>query len=232
MELQCKNLTKDTAKARLRKHDVGTKFSQCLSTKYSVLVPLLVKEGNIYLLFTVRSKKLRTSPGEVCFPGGKSEPGDTDEITTALREAQEEVGLQPHQVEVICRLVPYINKKGAMITPVVGFIDSSFQAQPNPHEVSEVFLVPLEYFLSPRAHYAFYSTIFGHRILFHCFDYMDPQNQSTYQIWGLTARFALLTALIVLQKRPSFDVEYDLDDLISSSERYFVKIHRTIKSNL
>ncbi|XP_020820594.1 peroxisomal coenzyme A diphosphatase NUDT7 isoform X1 [Phascolarctos cinereus] len=232
MERQCKNLTKDTAKVRLRKHDVGTKFSQWLSTKYSILIPLLVKEEKIYLLFTVRSKKLRTSPGEVCFPGGKSEPGDRDEIATALREAEEEVGLQPHQVEVICRLVPYINKNGAMITPVVGFIDSSFQAQPNPHEVSEVFLVPLEFFLSPRTHYSFYSTIFGHRVLFHYFGYMDRQNQSTYQIWGLTARFALLTALIVLQKQPSFDVEYDLNDLMSSSEQYFVKIHRTVKSNL
>ncbi|XP_027721232.1 peroxisomal coenzyme A diphosphatase NUDT7 [Vombatus ursinus] len=232
MERQCKNLTKDTAKVRLRKHDVGTKFSQWLSTKYSVLLPLLVKEGKIYLLFTVRSKKLRTSPGEVCFPGGKSEPGDTDEVATALREAEEEVGLQPHQVEVICRLVPRINKNGAMITPVVGFIDSSFQAQPNPHEVSEVFLVPLEFFLSPHTYYSFYSTIFGHRCLVHCFGYMDPQNQSTYQIWGLTAQFALLTALIVLQKQPSFDVEYDLNDLMSSSERYFVKIHRTVKSKL
>uniref|UniRef100_G3X0H8 Nudix hydrolase domain-containing protein n=1 Tax=Sarcophilus harrisii TaxID=9305 RepID=G3X0H8_SARHA len=110
MELRCKNLIKETAKARLRKHDVRSKFSLWLSTKYSVLLPLLVKEEKIYVLFTVRSKKLRTSPGEVCFPGGKREPGDTDDITTALREAQEEIGLQPHQVEVICRLVPYINK--------------------------------------------------------------------------------------------------------------------------
>jgi coenzyme A diphosphatase NUDT7 len=52
--------------------------------------------------------QLRRSPGEVCFPGGKSEPTDTDDIATALREAQEEVGLHPHQVEVVCRLVPYL----------------------------------------------------------------------------------------------------------------------------
>ncbi|KAM9063844.1 peroxisomal coenzyme A diphosphatase NUDT7 isoform 2-T2 [Sarcophilus harrisii] len=230
MELRCKNLIKETAKARLRKHDVRSKFSLWLSTKYSVLLPLLVKEEKIYVLFTVRSKKLRTSPGEVCFPGGKREPGDTDDITTALREAQEEIGLQPHQVEVICRLVPYINKNGAMITPVVGFIDSSFQAQPNPHEVSEVFLVPLEYFLNPRTHFSFHAIVFGHSFRIHSFGYMDPQNQSIYQIWGLTARFALLTALIVLQKRPSFDVEYDLDNLISSSEQHFLKIYRNVKT--
>ncbi|XP_044516549.1 peroxisomal coenzyme A diphosphatase NUDT7 isoform X1 [Gracilinanus agilis] len=227
--LKIENLTKETAKARLKKHDVGTKFSQWLSTKSSVLLPLLFKEGKLYLLFTVRSKKLRTSPGEVCFPGGKSEPGDLDEITTALREAQEEVGLQPHQVEVICRLVPFINKNGITITPVVGFIDSSFQAQPNPHEVSEVFLVPLEYFINPHTHYAFRSPVFG---LSHFFDYTDPQNKSTYQIWGLTARLALLTALIVFQKQPSFDIEYDFNDLISSSEQYFLKIHRAMKSKL
>ncbi|XP_068941968.1 peroxisomal coenzyme A diphosphatase NUDT7 isoform X2 [Petaurus breviceps papuanus] len=179
MERPCKNFTKDTAKVRLRKHDVGTKFSLWLSTKCSVLLPLLVKEEKIYLLFTVRSKK-----------------------------------------------------KGAMVTPVVGFIDSSFQAQPNPHEVSEVFLVPLEYFLSLHTHYSFYWTNFGHRCLVHCFSYTDPQNQSTYQIWGLTAWFALLTALIVLQKQPSFDIEYDLSDFTSSCEQNFVKMRRTIKSKL
>ncbi|XP_036607970.1 peroxisomal coenzyme A diphosphatase NUDT7 isoform X2 [Trichosurus vulpecula] len=175
---------------------------------------------------------LRTSPGEVCFPGGKSEPGDTDEIATALREAHEEVGLQPHQVEVICRLVPHITKVGSMVTPVVGFIDSSFQAQPNPSEVSKVFLVPLEYFLSPHSHCSFHVTIFGHRLLIHCFSYVDPQDQSAYQIWGLTARFALLTALIVLQKQPSFDVDYDLNDLMASSEQHFVNLYRTVKSKL
>lgn len=52
--------------------------------------------------------QLRRSPGEVCFPGGKSETTDADDVATALREAQEEVGLCPHQVEVVCRLVPYL----------------------------------------------------------------------------------------------------------------------------
>ncbi|XP_034880630.1 peroxisomal coenzyme A diphosphatase NUDT7 isoform X2 [Mirounga leonina] len=98
----------DDAKARLKKHDVGTKYSHLSSNKYSVLLPLLAKEGKLHLLFTLRSEKLRRSPGEVCFPGGKSEPADVDDVATALREAQEEIGLHPHQVEVVCCLVPYL----------------------------------------------------------------------------------------------------------------------------
>uniref|UniRef100_F7BEK5 Nudix hydrolase 7 n=1 Tax=Callithrix jacchus TaxID=9483 RepID=F7BEK5_CALJA len=96
----------DDAKARLRKCDIGSKYSHLPYNKYSILLPLVAKEGNLHLLFTVRSDKLRRAPGEVCFPGGKQEPTDKDDAATALREAQEEVGLRPHQVEVVCCLVP------------------------------------------------------------------------------------------------------------------------------
>uniref|UniRef100_A0A1W2Q618 Nudix hydrolase 7 n=1 Tax=Rattus norvegicus TaxID=10116 RepID=A0A1W2Q618_RAT len=102
----------DDAKARLKKFDVGTRYSHLSPSKYSVLLPLLARGEKLYLLFTVRSDKLRRAPGEVCFPGGKRDPVDADDTATALREAQEEVGLHPHQVEVVSHLVPYfINVK-------------------------------------------------------------------------------------------------------------------------
>ncbi|XP_032140407.1 peroxisomal coenzyme A diphosphatase NUDT7 isoform X2 [Sapajus apella] len=101
-----RNSLLDDAKARLRKCDIGSKYSHLPYNKYSILLPLVAKEGNLHLLFTVRSDKLRRAPGEVCFPGGKQEPTDKDDVATALREAQEEVGLRPHQVEVVCCLVP------------------------------------------------------------------------------------------------------------------------------
>lgn len=66
--------------------------------------------------------QLRRSPGEVCFPGGKCETTDADDVATALREAQEEVGLCPHQVEVVCRLVPYLFDVRAGME--LGFLDS------------------------------------------------------------------------------------------------------------
>uniref|UniRef100_A0A8D0BHK7 Nudix hydrolase domain-containing protein n=1 Tax=Salvator merianae TaxID=96440 RepID=A0A8D0BHK7_SALMN len=95
----------DKVRLRLRQLDIGNKYSHLPLPKASVLIPLIVKGGKLCLLFTVRSMALRRSPGEVCFPGGRSEPRDRDETVTALREAEEEVGLPAEQVEVLCRLV-------------------------------------------------------------------------------------------------------------------------------
>ncbi|XP_061752213.1 uncharacterized protein nudt7 isoform X2 [Nerophis ophidion] len=78
--------------------------------KASVLVPLFVRSGKLHTLMTLRSEELRTSGGEVCFPGGKQEPGDKDEVDTALREAEEEIGLLPADVHVVCTLQPIITK--------------------------------------------------------------------------------------------------------------------------
>ncbi|XP_037672233.1 peroxisomal coenzyme A diphosphatase NUDT7 isoform X1 [Choloepus didactylus] len=244
----------DVAKAHLKKHDVGTRFSHLSFDKCSILLPLLAKEGKLHLLCTLRSEKLRRSPGEVCFPGGKREPADADEVATALREAQEEVGLHPHQVEVVCRLVPYLldvrvavelgfsdsherpsgspSSRQTLLTPVVGFIDHNFQAQPNPEEVKDVFLVPLDYFLHPQVYHRKHLTKCGFHFIVHCFEYTNPKNGVTYQIGGITAKLAVLIALIILGKRPTFEVEYNLDDLRSSSEEYFLKTYKHLTSKL
>ncbi|XP_037672234.1 peroxisomal coenzyme A diphosphatase NUDT7 isoform X2 [Choloepus didactylus] len=222
----------DVAKAHLKKHDVGTRFSHLSFDKCSILLPLLAKEGKLHLLCTLRSEKLRRSPGEVCFPGGKREPADADEVATALREAQEEVGLHPHQVEVVCRLVPYLLDRQTLLTPVVGFIDHNFQAQPNPEEVKDVFLVPLDYFLHPQVYHRKHLTKCGFHFIVHCFEYTNPKNGVTYQIGGITAKLAVLIALIILGKRPTFEVEYNLDDLRSSSEEYFLKTYKHLTSKL
>ncbi|XP_045674706.1 peroxisomal coenzyme A diphosphatase NUDT7 isoform X1 [Phyllostomus hastatus] len=222
----------EDAKARLKKHDPGTKYSHLSYSKYSILLPLLVKEGELHLLFTLRSEKLRRSPGEVCFPGGKRDPTDVDDVATALREAQEEVGLHPQQVEVVCCLVPHVFDTNTLITPVVGFIDPDFQAQPNPDEVKNVFLVPLEYFLRPRAYHQKHLTRCGHRMVFHCFEYTNPKDGVTYYIKGLTAKYALFVALIILEKHPTFEMEFNLNDLISSSEKSFLHFHNHAASKL
>ncbi|KAJ7406687.1 hypothetical protein WISP_132183 [Willisornis vidua] len=181
--------------------------------------------------------QLRRSPGEVCFPGGKSEASDKDEIDTALREAAEEVGLQPEKVEVICRLVPGIDKMNNLVTPVVGFIEDTFQATPNPDEVSEVFVVPLEYFIKPLNYKALsYRASSGHSTLMHCFIYDDQEQKKSFKIWGLTAHFAVFLALVIFGERPTFEVDYDLDNLILSAENNFISLYASMyerkKSNL
>ncbi|NXV33697.1 NUDT7 diphosphatase, partial [Rissa tridactyla] len=228
---------KEKLRPRLRAFDVGDKFSRLPLAKASVLLPLLVREGRLHLLLTVRAMQLRRSPGEVCFPGGKSEPTDKDEIDTALREAKEEVGLQPEKVEVICRLVPGIDKMNHLVTPVVGFIEDTFQATPNPDEVSDVFLVPLEYFIKPLNYKRLpYKTSSGYLSWMHCFIYDDQECKTSFKIWGLTAHFAVFLALIVFGKRPTFEVGYDLDNLISSAENNFMNLYASLyerkKSNL
>ncbi|XP_068812320.1 peroxisomal coenzyme A diphosphatase NUDT7 [Struthio camelus] len=228
---------KAAARARLRKHDVGGRFSRLPLPKASVLLPLLVRGGQLGLLLTVRAAQLRRSPGEVCFPGGKSEAADKDEIDTALREAKEEVGLQPEEVEVVCRLVPGLDKMNHLVTPVVGFIEDTFQATPNPDEVSDVFVVPLEYFIKPLKYRTLpYKTSSGHLSRMHCFTYDDHERNMSFKIWGLTAHFAVFLALVIFGRRPTFEVDYDLDNLIPSSVQNFMNLYASVyerkKSNL
>ncbi|NXL12567.1 NUDT7 diphosphatase, partial [Mesembrinibis cayennensis] len=228
---------KEKARLRLREFDVGDKFSRLPLPKASVLLPLMVREGELHLLLTVRSMQLRRSPGEVCFPGGKSEATDKDEIDTALREAKEEVGLQPDKVEVICRLVPGIDKMNHLVTPVIGFIEDTFQAIPNPEEVSDVFVMPLEYFVKPLNYKTLpYKTSSGYLSWMHCFTYDDHERKMSFKIWGLTAHFAVFLALVIFGKRPTFEVDYDLDNLLSSSENKFMDLYASLyerkKSNL
>ncbi|XP_005241479.1 peroxisomal coenzyme A diphosphatase NUDT7 [Falco peregrinus] len=228
---------KESARRRLREFDVGDRFSRLPLPKASVLLPLTVRAGKLHLLLTVRAMQLRRSPGEVCFPGGKREAIDKDEIDTALREAKEEVGLQPEKVEVVCRLVPGIDKMNHVVTPVVGFIEDTFQATPNPDEVSDVFVVPLEYFVKPLNYKTLpYKTSSGYSGWMHCFIYDDHERKMSFKIWGLTAHFAVFLALVIFGKHPTFKVEYDLDNLISSAETNFMNLYASIyerkKSNL
>ncbi|NXO63743.1 NUDT7 diphosphatase, partial [Phainopepla nitens] len=227
----------EKVRRRLREFDVGDKFSRLPLPRAAVLLPLMVRGGRLHLLLTVRSMQLRRSPGEVCFPGGKSEATDKDDVDTALREAKEEVGLQPEKVEVICRLMPGIDKMNNLVTPVVGFIEDTFQVTPNPDEVSEVFVVPLEYFVKPLNYKTFpYKTSSGYLTRVHCFTYDDQEHKRSFKIWGLTAHFAVFLALVIFGERPTFEVDYDLDNLISSAEKNFINLYASIyerkKSNL
>lgn len=124
-----------------------------------------------------------------------------------------------------------------LVTPVVGFIEDTFQATPNPAEVSDVFVMPLEYFVQPINYKALpYENSSGYLCWMHCFTYYDHEHNRPFKIWGLTAHFALFLALIIFGKRPTFEVDYDLDNLFSSSENNFMNLYASLykrkKSNL
>uniref|UniRef100_A0A8C5R5H4 Peroxisomal coenzyme A diphosphatase NUDT7 n=1 Tax=Leptobrachium leishanense TaxID=445787 RepID=A0A8C5R5H4_9ANUR len=208
-----KSSVNETVKRLIRKYDVGDRYVDIPLVKASILLPLLYKQDKLYLVLTVRSMNLKLMPGDVCFPGGRREPTDGDDIQTALREANEEIGLQPSQVEIIGRLVPYLSKSPVyLITPVIALVDETFQPCPHPDEVMEVFLVPLEFFISSE-HYTPLS--FG-SYKFHSFQYEDKEKQKTFKIWGLTAHFAVILSAILLEKVPSF--EFDLEQMLAECD--------------
>ena len=111
----------------------------------AVLVLLAVKHGEHHVLFTKRSDKVKCHKGEISFPGGTVDPGDTDLLHTALREGKEEIGLMPHDVAILGRLDDMVTvTTGFVITPYVGIIPYPYPFQINAEEIAELFLAPLK----------------------------------------------------------------------------------------
>ena len=93
-----------------------------------------------------------THAGQVAFPGGKVDPDDLGPIQAALREAKEEVGVNPIDVEIMGIGDRYVTGTGFRITPVVGLLPPEFVAKPDPHEVDDVFETPLSFLMNPENH--------------------------------------------------------------------------------
>jgi 8-oxo-dGTP pyrophosphatase MutT (NUDIX family) len=147
----------------------------------SVLVPLVEREHGMTVIFTQRTAHLAAHAGQISFPGGGMEELDNDAVATALRETQEEIGLEPERVEIAGRLDTYVTRTGFEITPVVGFIRPPFILNPDPFEVAEVFEVPLGFALDPANHRRDSYVRNGEQRHFYVVPYQDRY------IWGATA---------------------------------------------
>src|SRR5204863_1509008 len=117
----------------------------------SVLVGIVMRDQPTVIL-TERTTHLSTHSGQVAFPGGKRDDTDRDAVHTALREAQEEIGLDPSCVEVIGTLPTYMTGSRFNITPVVALVRPGHRLQANPNEVADAFEVPLEFLMNPAHH--------------------------------------------------------------------------------
>ncbi len=118
----------------------------------SVLVPLVVRGDELTVLLTQRAEHLSDHPGQISFPGGRAEPDDLTAIATALREAEEEIGLTPDFIQVLGTLPHYTTVTGYIVTPVVALVQPGFSLRVDASEVTAVFEVPLAYLMTPAHH--------------------------------------------------------------------------------
>ncbi|HPF59755.1 MAG TPA: CoA pyrophosphatase [Candidatus Competibacteraceae bacterium] len=119
----------------------------------AVLVPLVERTEGYTVLLTQRTDHLEHHAGQISFPGGRTEEEDASPVETALREAEEEIGLhRRHVVEIAGFLDLYQTVTGFLVTPVVGFITPPFELALDDFEVAEAFEVPLEFILDSRHH--------------------------------------------------------------------------------
>ncbi len=177
----------------------------------AIVIPLVWKNEQWHLLFEVRSHKMRKQPGDISFPGGRIDPGETPR-EAAIRETHEELGIEPSHIQIISELSPYIASTTFVIYPFVAVLEYDELHQINKDEVEEVFTVPLNWLLEhePEKHnislepkfeesFPFEKIMNGKQYKWRMsfveewFFYYEQ-----YTIWGLTAR--ILKYFITLLK--------------------------------
>lgn len=149
----------------------------------AVLVPLFLKGGKWHLLFTQRTETVQDHKGQISFPGGRHDPEDPSLLATALREAQEEIGLDPADVTVLGQLDEMYTVTQYRISPFVGVIPYPYPFRVNSAEIAELIEAPLEAFLDPaNLEQRERPALVGPPVPIY-FYHIGP-----YTIWGVTAR--------------------------------------------
>ena len=157
----------------------------------SVLVPLVMRADGLHVLLTRRTAHLRDHAGQISFPGGRSELDDVDAVATALRETEEEVGLDRSHIEIIGALPVYYTVTSYAVTPVVALVEPGFTLMLDAFEVDQAFEVPLDFLMTPANHRRHSAPLGGQQRQFLSMPWPQTQQlpgaEAPFFIWGATA---------------------------------------------
>jgi 8-oxo-dGTP pyrophosphatase MutT (NUDIX family) len=148
----------------------------------AVFVPLVQRPDGLHVVFTRRASHLYDHAGQISFPGGRIEASDSDAVAAALRETQEEIGVDPKYIQLIGTQPSFLTSTGFAMKPVIGALLPGFIITPDTAEVAEVFEVPLSVLMDPAQHRLHEAELpgGGHRFYFSI-------TWKSYFIWGATA---------------------------------------------
>jgi len=172
--------------------------------KHSAVLILILNNSDSYsLVLTQRTRKMKHHSGEISFPGGRHDPDtDKDMIETALRECEEEIGINKDDVEILGQLDDVPTMTGYVITPVVGKIDNGHPKFIRSEiEVEQIFTIPITFFLDPKNYREQSMRVEGKKFPIFMFDYYFESKLNT--IWGATAHILVDYLKKIHQYNPS-----------------------------
>jgi 8-oxo-dGTP pyrophosphatase MutT (NUDIX family) len=179
----------DGTLAHLNQKDAHIPFNSLLKPS-AVLLPLMQHKDGLRLLLTVRSTQLRKHSGQIALPGGKIDAEDKNASATALREAEEEIGLPSANCKIIGALDCHETGTGFEITPIVALVNPDYTPKLSKDEVSAIFEVPLAHILNPQNHYhhelTWRDAHGSHTRDWYAIPSVDSQGTERF-IWGVTA---------------------------------------------